>query len=211
MWQKTILSAFLALSVLLILGLAQAPNPPAQAPTPPAATPAPAPAPVVIGPAKLAWMNLEQAILGCDEGKRELGEIQKFVDRKNSELEAMGKELETLKNQLSVQGAKLTDEARADLEDQIEAKDTNLQRFKQDTQKEIDARRVRTTNMIGKKMIPIIEKLAKEKGVSAVLYYLPNRDAWVDPALAVTDEVIKAYNAAYPVAPAKATAPVKKP
>ncbi len=178
------------------------------------------PAPAVIGPVKVAWLNLEQAIFSTEDGKREFGEVQKFVDRKNAELEAMKKELDTLRNQLQIQGAKLTDEARADLEEQIESKDTGLQRFQQDTQKEIDSRRVKTTNLIGRRMLPVIEKLAREKGLSAVVYINPSRDAYVDPSIIITDEVIKAYNAANPGGVAKtpaaapatpAASPAKKP
>jgi len=188
----------------------------AQAAAAPQTQPAPLqPAvPVVIGPAKLAWLNLEQAILTCDDGKREFGGVQQYVDKKNQELEQLRKESETLKNQLSVQGAKLTDEARADLEVQIESKDTYLQRFQQDTQKDIENRRTRVVNAIGRKMIPVIEKIAKEKGLSAVLYINPTRDAFIDPSLLITEEVIQAYNMAYPAGAAKAPAapaPAKKP
>jgi Skp family chaperone for outer membrane proteins len=200
MKQRLVLSILSAVLLLPLLGMAQAP-------AGVTATPA------VIGPAKLAWLSLEQAIFSTDEGKREFGEVQKFVDRKNSELEALKKEVETLKSQLSLQGPKLTDEARADLEEQIEAKDTGLQRFQQDTQKEIDSRRVRATNLIGRKMLPIIEKIAKEKGLSSVLYINPQRDAFIDPSIIITEEVIKGYNQANPGSAAKApaAAPAKKP
>jgi Skp family chaperone for outer membrane proteins len=191
-------------AVILVPALAMA-----QAPAAPAAAPA---APVNIGPAKIAWLNLEQAIFNCDDGKREFSQVQQFVDKKNAELEALRKETETLRSQLQVQGSKLTDEARADLEEQIESKDTLLQRFQQDTQKEIDGRRVRVTNLIGRKMLPVIEKLSKEKGLSAVVYINPQRDAWIDPSLIITEEVVRGYNQAYPVGAAKpAPAPAKKP
>ena len=193
-----------AVFCLPVLGLGQAPPPGSQA--------APPPAPAVIGPAKIAFLQLEQAIYSCDEGKREFGELQKFVEKKNSEMEAAKKELDTLKNQHQVQGAKLTDEARADLEEQIEGKETNLQRFQQDTQKEIDARRLRVTNFIGRKMLPIVEKISKEKGLSAVMYLNPSSQAWWDPSLVVTEEVIKAYNTAHPAAVAPTgAAPKTKP
>lgn len=189
----------------------------AQTAAAPQSQPAPAQpvAPVIIGPAKLAWLNLEQAILTCDDGKREFGGVGQYVDKKNQELEQLRKESETLKNQLNVQGAKLTDEAREDLQVQIEAKDTYLQRFQQDTQKDIENRRTRVVNAIGRKMIPVIEKIAKEKGLSAVLYINPTRDAYIDASLIITEEVISAYNLAYPAgaakAPAAAPAPAKKP
>ena len=188
-------------------------QPPAQQPAAPAARPAAAPAtPAVIGPAKVAWIDLQQAILATDEGKREFSEIQKFVDKKNAELQALNKELETLRNQLQVQGPKLTDEAREDLEAQIESKETYLQRVQQDTQKEIENRRIRTTNFIGRRMLPVLEKLSKEKGLSAVQYLNPSRDAWVDPQLVITEEVIRAYNVAHPAtSTSPAAPPAKKP
>jgi len=204
MRRRMLFTVLLAVFCLPVLGLGQTPAPSSQA--------APPPAPVVIGPAKIAWLDLQLAIYTCEEGKREFGELQKYVEKKNSEMEAAKKELDTLKNQHSVQGAKLTDEARADLEEQIEGKETNLQRFQQDTQKEIDARRLRVTNFIGRKMLPIVEKISKEKGLSAVMYLNPSGQAWVEPSLVVTDEVIKAYNAAHPVAVAPAGAtPRTKP
>jgi Skp family chaperone for outer membrane proteins len=209
MVRTIVLSAIIAVLTVPVIVCAQAAAAPQTQPAPVQPT-----APVVIGPAKLAWINLEQAILTCEDGKREFGGIQQYVEKKNQELEQLRKESETLKNQLSVQGAKLTDEARADLEEQIEAKDTYLQRFQQDTQKDIEGRRTRIVNAIGRKMLPVIEKIAKEKDLSAVLYINPTRDAYIEPSLLITDEVIKGYNLAYPAGAAKAPAapaPVKKP
>jgi Skp family chaperone for outer membrane proteins len=72
--------------------------------------------------AKIAWINLEQVVFTCDEGKAKFSEIQAFVDEKNKENDKLRAELDKLRNQLQVQGSKLTDEARADLEEQIEKK-----------------------------------------------------------------------------------------
>ncbi len=164
----------------------------------PAAAPAQTQAPAVIGAAKVAWINIEQAIISCDEGKALFSEVQKYVDAQNSKLEGLKKEVDTLQTQLNVQGPKLTDEARADLEEQLQTKSTNLQRFQEDTQKDIDNRRNRVTSVVGRKMLPVIEKIAKEKGLTSVVYLNPSRDAWVDPGVIITDEVVKAYNKAYP-------------
>ena len=161
--------------------------------------------------AKMAWINLEQVIFTCDEGKSRFTEVQKFVDDKNTELDTIRKDLEKLRNQLSVQGSKLTDEARADLESQIAERQTALQRFQEDTQKDIESRRMRVTNYLGKRMQAAVEKIAKEKGFSAVFFYDPARDAYVDPALNLSEEVVKTYNQLYPVSASKApAAPAKK-
>jgi outer membrane protein len=162
-----------------------------------------------IAPAKIGWINLDQVLLTSNEGTKVFDEIQSFVEAKSAEMEVMRKELDKLKNDLSVQGRILNDDAKAEKEDVIEAKDLALQRFQQDTQKEINTRRDKATNALGKKLVPVIEKVAKEKGLNAVQVLSPSRDAWIDPSLIITEDVIKAFNQATPAA--KAPAPAKKP
>jgi outer membrane protein len=165
---------------------------------------APAAPPFPSGPVKLAWIDLDAAIFTCDQGKKDFADLQKYLDAKKVEMDSLRKEVDTLQNQLNVQGPKLTEEARADLEEQLETKNTNLQRFQQDAQKDVDARRQRIGNGIGKKMLPVIEKVAKEKGVGAVLIFNQNRDGYVDPALVITEDIVKAYNQTYAAGAAKA-------
>jgi len=179
----------------------------AQTPAQPAATQSSA----AISPTKIAWMNLEGAIISCDEGDNLFKEIQEFVDEKNAELDALRKEADNLINQLQVQGSKLTDEARADLETQVEAKDLMLRRFQEDTQKEIENKRMRTANYVGNRMQAVIEKIAKEKGFGAVMIYQSDRDAWVDPSLNITEEIIESYNQTYPVSTPKTAPPANTP
>ncbi len=168
-----------------------------------------APTAAAIQPAKVAWISLEQVIFTCDEGKARFSEVQKFVDGKNAELDTIRKDLEKLRNQLSVQGSKLTDDARADLESQVAEKQTAMQRFQEDTQKDIENRRMRLTNYLGKRMQAAIEKISKEKGIGAVFFFDPARDAYVDQALNISEEIVTIYNQLYPISAAKA--PVAAP
>jgi Skp family chaperone for outer membrane proteins len=114
-----------------------------------------------VSPAKFAWVDIDQVIMSCGEGKRDLGELQNYMSEKTKQGEALSKEANDLKTQLDLQGPKLTDEARDDLEDQLEAKNVQLQRFQQDTQGQIDKRRTRIANRIIRKAQPVIEKLAR--------------------------------------------------
>jgi outer membrane protein len=199
---RLMLPVFFAIFLLPVISIAQAP-----AESQAAATASAIPA------AKIAWINLEQVLFTCDEGKAKFVEVQAFVDEKNKENDKLRAELEKLRQQMSVQGSKLTDDARADLEGQIEEKQTIIERFQQDTQKEIESRRLRVTNYIGKRMQAVLEKVAKDKGVNAFLFFNSARDAWVDGSLNLSEEIVKYYNQAYPVAAAKppaAAAPAKQ-
>ena len=166
-----------------------------------------APAPTI----KIGWMILDMAVTNCDEGVRNISDIQKFVDTKNSELEAMKREADDTRTKLEVQGSKLTDDALMDLEERARLQEIALQRFSEDTQRDIDTRKQRLYNTISQKMIPIIEKVALEKGFDAIQIFDPQRDAWINPGLNVTDDVIKAYNQAYPAGSPTIPAAAKKP
>ena len=198
---RTFIALLLGVMLMPLSGIAQ---------TAPAATQQASAAPATIGPAKIAWLNLEEVIYTCEEGKREFTEIQSYMEKKQTEMDTMRKELENLRNQLSVQGSKLTDEAQADLEAKIDSKNTEIERFQTDTQKDLDNRRTRATNYVGRRMLSVVEKIAKEKGLSAVLYISSSRDAWIDTSLIITEEVVKAYNQAYPVSAAKTATPAKQ-
>jgi len=191
---RLILSILFATLWIPLLGMAQTSQ------TPATQTPA------VVGPAKIGWMNLDKAFMTCEEGKAIVADIQRYMKDKQDELDRMQSELQRLKNQLEVQGSKLTDEAQADLQVQVESKETAVQRYQQDIQKELDNKKLKMQQYLAKRMQPIIEKMAKEKGISAVLVYDPRRDAWVDPSMDVTDDIVKAYNQAYPPAAVKAPA-----
>ena len=197
---RLLLVAIFAALTLPVAGIAQTT---AQ----PAANQATAPAPTV----KIGWMNAEQAVMTCEEGVKTIGDIQKFVDTKNAELDAMKREVEDLRARLEVQGSKLTDEALMELEEKARTREVALQRFSEDTQRDIEKRKQRMINVISSKLAPIIEKVAIAKGYDAIQVFDPQRDAWINPALNVTEDVVKAYNQAYPAGAPTMPSAAKKP
>lgn len=154
---------------------------------------------VVDIPAAIAFINIQQVIAACEEGKRENDDWQHWAEKKQSELEEIRKERDDLKNKLDIQGDKLIEEARLDLVDIIDAKDILLQRGQQDVQREADRRQRRLANTVYQKVLPVIEKIAEERSLDSVFFIDGNRDAYIRPSLLVTEEVIDAYNAAYPI------------
>ena len=91
------------------------------------------------GNIRMAWINFDQMVAQCDEGKKALNELQKFFDEKAKEGQSVRKEIDTLRNQLTVQQNKLPAATRADMQEQITAKETGLQRFQQDIQRQLNS------------------------------------------------------------------------
>ena len=187
-------SVILAVIALTMCAVAQNPTGASQQ------TVAQPPTAATIGPAKIAFVSIQQIIAASDEGKDELVKWQLYVDKVSAEIIGRQKELADLRNQLEVQGPKLTDVARTELTYLIEGKDTNLQRLREDAQKGADQRRQIFQNAIFRKAMPVIAKIAKEKALSVVHFIDESHDAYVDDSLVITDEVMNAYNLAYPVA-----------
>ena len=103
--------------VLAIAGLAQS--------TPAApATAAAAPA----GGVKVGIIDIQQAIIGTNEGGRDFEALQKKFEPKRNELASQNTEIDNLKKQLNTQGDKMNEEARATLVKSIETKQKSLQR-----------------------------------------------------------------------------------
>jgi len=165
-------------------------------------------------PTRIGWINLDAAMVNCDEGKKMWTDIQKFVDTQRTELSALNEEVETLKTKLEVQGPKLTDDARLDLQSQVDTKSLMLQRAQEDSQKEFENKRVRMMNYIGKRMQTVIEKVAKKHNLSAIMIFDSARDAWVDASLNMTKETVETYNQTYSAESPKAAvkpAPAETP
>src|SRR5947209_3209173 len=101
--------------------------------TPPAAPSADAP-PMTTGGTgtKVGSINIEQAIFGTNEGRRDFEALSKKLEPKQNELKGQNDEIEGLKKQLSTQGDKLNEDALANLRKQIETKQKSFERSVQD-------------------------------------------------------------------------------
>ena len=80
-----------------------------QAPAAPAQKPSTAPAagPVAAGPAKVAVIAFQAAVMKTNEFQRNFADLQKKYDPKRQELKALANEIDTLTKQLDDQGAQM--------------------------------------------------------------------------------------------------------
>jgi Skp family chaperone for outer membrane proteins len=81
---------------------------------------------------KVGTINVEAAVFGSNEGRRDADALQKKLEPKQNELKGQNDELEGLQKQLQTQDGKLNEDARATLVKQIETKKKTLERAVQD-------------------------------------------------------------------------------
>jgi outer membrane protein len=145
---------------------------------------------------KIAIINVLRAIAECAEGQRDNADFQRKYDAKRDELAKMQKELQDLQQQLTTQGTTMSEEARAALARSIDQKTTAFQRAQEDAEKEFTNLRNEIFSRIGAKMTPIVQQYAKEKSFTLLLDYSSQTGQlfYADPALDVTDNIIKRYD-----------------
>lgn len=188
--------------LVLILGLSTAFSSlaVAQAASAPAASSA-APA------TKIGVVNIQDAIAGCNEGKKEFDALQVKFDPKRNELKTLNDEVDNLKKQFDAQRDKLSPEASASQAKTIADKQKTLQRNYDDAQTEFQQAEQDVVNKIGSKMLTVLEKYAKANGYAVILDVSNPQTPvlYAHEGTNITKDLVDAYNAANPASlpPAK--------
>ena len=185
---------------------AQAPKPaqPAQTPAqPPAAAPAPAPPVPFPAGAKVAFINPQRIFQESADGKAALVRVKTLTDKKQTENTTKQKTLADNQQKLQTSGSVMNEAARSQLEKEIERQQKDAERFQQDAQAEINELQQEVQNDFVKKLSPIIDALAAEKGLHLVFNAGQSGISWAAPGLDLTPDVIKRLDTKTPSAPPK--------
>ena len=174
-------------------------QPPATPPATPPAQPAQPPAPFPVG-AKTAFINPQRIFQESTEGKAAVTRINTLIQKKQTEGQDRQKALQANQTKLQTSGAVMNEQARAQLEKEIEKQQVDGQRFQQDAQAEITELQNEVQQEFIRKVSPLIEAVAKEKGLQMVFDLSNAGLAWWDPGLDLTNDVIKKLDAAKPAA-----------
>jgi outer membrane protein len=174
------------------------PPKPAAAPAaqPPAPTPPPAqpPAPFPAG-AKIAFFNPQAVFQASADGRAAVTRVNALIQKKQTENADKAKLLQGNQQKLQTSGSVMNEAARVQLEKEIEKQTKDAERFQQDAQAEINELQQEVQNEFVKKLSPIVEQLAVEKGLHLVFNAAESGIAWAAPGLDLTQEVIKKLDA----------------
>jgi outer membrane protein len=209
------LCAIVALSVTALAQGAAATSPGGAA----AAAPAVAPS----GTGKVGIINIQQAILASNEGRRDFEALAKKYEPRQAELQKENNEIDELKKQLNTQGDKMNDDAKNTLVKQIESRQRKLQQNAESFQSDAQAEQNDLANRIGQKLMTALDKFAKENGYGVILDVSTPQSPvlWANvDSVDVTGAVVNAYNVrsgvpatpgVAPARPATTTPPATNP
>jgi outer membrane protein len=154
--------------------------------------------PSVAPPTKVGIINIQQAILASNEGRRDFETLSKKYAPKQDELQRKSTELEDLKKQLNTQGDKLSDDARAKLVKQIDTKQRDLQHDVDAAQADFQGEQNDLANRIGSKVMQVLDKFAKDNSYAVILDVSNPQTTpvlWADMrTVDVTEAIVNAYN-----------------
>ena len=172
-----------------------APAQPPAAPAPaPAAAPAQPPAPFPAG-AKIAFFNPQAVFQASADGRAAVARVNALIQKKQTENADKAKLLQGNQQKLQTSGSVMNEAARVQLEKEIEKQTKDAERFQQDAQAEINELQQEVQNEFVKKLSPIVEQLAVEKGLHLVFNASESGIAWAAPGLDLTPDVIKKLDA----------------
>jgi outer membrane protein len=161
-------------------------QPPAPAPTAPAQPPAPFPQ-----GAKVAFFNPQLVFQSSADGRAAVTRVNALIQKKQTENADKAKLLQGNQQKLQTSGSVMNEAARVQLEKEIEKQTKDAERFQQDAQAEINELQQEVQNEFVKKLSPVIEAIANEKGLHIVFNAVESGIAWAMPGLDLTADVIK--------------------
>src|SRR5262249_14735 len=166
--------------------------------TPPATTPATQPAapkppsPPVPFPqdAKYAFVDVQAIASNSAAGKEASKRLQALTEKKQTEIAEKNKQLQALTTKRDTSVGVMNEAARTHLKKDIDRLQRDIQFANSNAQAEVNDLQTELQNEFQKKLIPIIEELAKEKGLY-MIFTAESGFAYVHPGLNLSEEVIK--------------------
>ncbi|MBI2219832.1 MAG: OmpH family outer membrane protein [Acidobacteria bacterium] len=177
----------------------QAPAQPAPAQQPPAAQPQP-PRPFPEG-AKIAYVQLPLIAQNSTEGKAASARIQELQSKKQVELQEKNKSLQAAQQKLTSGGTVLNDQARAQLEKDIERQQREIQFAQQNAQAEVQDLTADLQEQFRQKLVPILNQIGEERGLHFIFSAGDAGFIYANPGLDLTQEVIKRLDTRATAAP----------
>lgn len=152
------------------------------------------------GAGKVAVINIQTAITGTNEGKQAAADLQTKYNPRQAELDGTRKQIEDLQTRLRNGATTLSDEEKARLAQEGDRLTRAYQRKQQEFQEDGNEDQREIVDRIGRKMLDVIDKYAKQDGYAVVFDISAQNTPVVYAAnqIDITQDIVKLYDQAYP-------------
>ena len=150
-----------------------------------------------------AFIDIQAVASNSAEGKAATAKLDELRKKKNSELLAKQTSLKAMQDKLNAGGSVMSDQARGQLEKDIEKASRDLQFAQQDAQTEVTDMTNQLQGDFQEKLNPVIEQLRTDKGLLMIFSIRDSGVVSAEPGLDLSSEVIKRFDAANKPAPKK--------
>lgn len=144
---------------------------------------------------KIGSVDIRKAVNECSAGKEAKKALTKEVEKFQRLIAEKQKELQDMKESLEKQGPMLNAETRAAKEKDLQSRLRDFQRWGEDTQNEINQKRVEMERNISIALQSVIQKVGEDEGYTLILEKNENIALFTSNSIDITDRVIKAYDA----------------
>lgn len=155
---------------------------------------------------KVGIINLQAAIANTAEGKQANSELQSQFAPRQAELQQLQKQIQDIQSRIQTGQTTLSEAEMERLSDEGQRDQRTLQRKQQDAQADFQDAQQDAINRIGRKMMNVLDKYAKDHGYAVVLDTSSQQTPVVYAAnqVEITQEIVKLYDQAYPAAASSA-------
>ncbi|MEN3339737.1 MAG: outer membrane protein [Acidobacteriota bacterium] len=181
---------------------------------PPTAAPAPTPQPPRPFPegAKFAFVDIQAIASNSAEGKAATAKLDDLKKKKNADLVAKSASLKSMQDKLTAGGSVMNDQARGQLEKDIEKTQRDLQFAQQDAQTELTDMTNQLQADFQEKLNPVLETIRAEKGLLMIFSIRDSGIVAAEGGLDLSNEVVKRFDATAGKTPSAASpAPTPAP
>lgn len=145
---------------------------------------------------KMGFVDVQKAIQATKAGKKAKEDMTKEAEKKNKELEKKKGDIDKMREDLEKKRSVLSEEAFGKKAQELQEEMSKFNQVVQKTQVELQKKESEFLSPIVDKMKKVIEKLAKEKGLSMVIQHGQAAPILLYAAAEtdLTEEVIKSFD-----------------
>jgi len=162
-------------------------------------------------------INIRGAIGTTAEGKQAQSELQSQFAPRQTELENLNKKINDLRQRLAACEGKCSQDEINRLTVEGQKATQRFDRMNNELQEDSNGALGEVVDRIGRKMVDVLDRYARENGYTVVLDSSAQNNPilYASTQIDVTSEIVRLYDAAYPVkggaAPAQQKPPAAKP